>query len=99
DTIAVVIAGPDRDRLRQVAPGAAAARDIAGADALAPKLRFVRFAPGGAAIVVVDRDGIAELDLATGQTRSRFRLDGSPYSSIGALDFDGDGALVAALGS
>lgn len=58
----------------------------------------MRFAPGGASVVVVDRDGIAELDLATGQVRSRFRLEGSMYSSIGALDFDVDGtSLVAAL--
>jgi len=98
DTIAVVTPVGDRDRLRTVAPGTADARDATGADALAPKLRFVRYAPGGGSLAVVDRDGIAELDLTTGQVRSRFRLEGSQYSSIGALDFDVDGAtLVAAL--
>jgi Tol biopolymer transport system component/predicted Ser/Thr protein kinase len=97
DSIVFVTPGRDRDRLRRVALGSTDARDVAGADALAPKPRFVRFAPGGAALVVVDRDGISELDLATGHVRSRFRLDGSPYSSVGPLDFDADGALVASL--
>jgi hypothetical protein len=47
---------------------------------------------------VVDREGIAALDLATGHVRSRFRLEGSPYSSVGAVDFDADGTtLVATL--
>jgi predicted Ser/Thr protein kinase len=98
DMVAFVTRGRERDRLRMISIRTGVVRDAPGADLIAPKPKFVRFAPDGATLVVVDRDGIVELGLTTGAVQTRWRLEGSAYIAVGALDFDADGtSLVATL--
>jgi hypothetical protein len=90
----------ERDRLRMLTLDASKGnvRDVPGAEALAAKLRFVRFAPDGASVIVIDGDStISELELATGALHTRWRLEGSAYSYAKAVDVGTDGSLVAAL--
>jgi len=100
DAIALVTRSAGRDRL-QIASHGSAVHDAPGADALGPRLKFVRFARGGGTLAVVDGDSsIIELELATGHAHPVWHLDGSPYSSVGAIDYDLDQeTIIAAVAS